>query len=726
MSDEEKSVLYTEEMLQGMVHSDLPVAVYEYRDKRVKSVIISDGFCQLFGFKDKKQAYELMDKDMFHGTHPDDATRIADASVHFAADREASYNVIYRTHTLKDKDMAVVHAQGKHITTDDGQDLCLVWYVHEGVYDPENQDEDVISAFNIRLNQDSSMYKSKYDTLTALPNMTHFFELADAGRRKIWSEGKDAVFVFFDMCGMKAFNRSNGYTAGDALLYAFAKILVRKFSNENCCRFGQDHFAIYTADDNIEDTVKSIFEEAKALNDGNSIPIRAGIYSNSSDEGIDVSAVCDYAKMACDTKRNSVESAYVFFNTDMLINAQNRIYIIENIDKAIENGWIEVYYQPIVRISNGLVCEEESLSRWNDPIKGFMTPRQFVPVLEDAKLIYKLDLYVIEQTLAKMKKQKEEGRLVISGSVNLSRSDFAVCDIVEEVRKRVDDAGISHNMINIEITESAVGSDFEYMREQIDRFHELGFNIWIDDFGSGYSSLYVLQKINFDLIKFDMEFMRQYHYDTTGKSRIIIAELMKLAMSLGVDTITEGVEDAAQVEFLREIGCSKIQGFYYSRPIPYDETRMIYGIGLMNGVEDPEESEYYQAISNVNLFNPSGFIDEKHGDFFRNFDTLPMAIVELDENRVSVLRYTKSFKELMSDNLQIDVNHENFNNLDLGVRKMMYINALRSADSNTEGWSIIDVNTDDGKVIKAFIRKLSENPVTHAAAYVAVGLVVNY
>ena len=722
----EQKVVYTKEMLSAMEHMDLPVAIYEYRDKRVISMVISDGFCNLFGFEDKKFAHELMDGDMFRGAHPDDVMRVADAAVSFASDKDSTYNVIYRTHTLKDSDMAVVHAQGNHIVTDNGKDLCMVWYTHEGKYNPLASDNSLSSAFNVKLDEDSNFYKNKYDPLTALPNMTYFFELAEAGRRAMWSTGKDTVIVFFDMCGMKDYNRKYGYTEGDALLHAFAKILVRTFSNENCCRVGQDHFAIYADKDNIEETLKAIFAEAKTINSGKSLAIRAGIYLDSSKDVVDVSEACDRAKMACDTLRDSVMSDYVYFDEDMLLKAKNRNYIIENIDKAIEEGWIKVYFQPIVRITNGLVCDEESLSRWIDPDKGAMSPSEFIPVLEESKLIYKLDLFVLEKTLEKMKRQEADGRPMISGSVNLSRADFEVGDIVEEIRQRVDDADIPRGMINVEITESTVGSDFEYMKMQIDRFRSLGFKVWMDDFGSGYSSLDVLQKLDFDLIKFDMEFMRQFHYDTTGKSKIIITELMKLALALGVDTITEGVEDEAQAEFLREIGCSKIQGFYYSRPIPYESTEVIYNSGLMKGVEDPKESDYYSAISTLNLFDPTGIQSEGQNDFFSQYDTVPMVIAELNGDKASVLRCTNSFKELMAQNLKIDVDNTDFTNLDLGIREDMYINAMKNSGTNEEGWAIIEQTTEDGKVIHSYIKKLAENPITGATAYVAVGLVVKY
>ena len=210
-----------------------------------------------------------------------------------------------------------------------------------------------------------------------------------------------------------------------------------------------------------------------------------------------------------------------------------------------------------------------------------MSPAHFIPYLEDAKLLYKLDINMLEQVLVKMKYQKEHGFNIVPHSVNLSRSDFEACDIVEEVRKRVDASGIGRDMITIEITESVIGNNFDFLKKQIERFRELGFPVWMDDFGSGYSSLDVLSSIKFDLIKFDMIFMRKFEADP--KRKIILTELMRMANSLGLDTICEGIETEEQVHFLQEIGCSKLQGFYFSKPIPLEQILEKYKNGTQIG-----------------------------------------------------------------------------------------------------------------------------------------------
>ena len=199
-------------------------------------------------------------------------------------------------------------------------------------------------------------------------------------------------------------------------------------------------------------------------------------------------------------------------------------------------------------------------------------------------MIYKLDLYVLDQILEKMINQRQAGLSIVPHSLNLSRADFDSCDIVEEIRKRVDAAGIGRDKLTIEVTESMIGSDFDFMKEQILRFKSLGFQVWMDDFGSGYSSLDVLQSIPFDLLKFDMHFMKLF--DKEEKTKIILRELVHMAIGLGIDTLCEGVETSEQVEFLREIGCAKLQGFFFCKPIPFEDILDRYKKGKQIGFED--------------------------------------------------------------------------------------------------------------------------------------------
>ena len=551
------------------------------------------------------------------------------------------------------------------------------------------------------------------DKLTGLPNMRHFFKLAEAERRRLREAGKPSAMLYFDMIDMKHYNRQFGFEEGDRLLYDVGQILARHFGAHNMCRFTGDHFAAITEEARVEKELPAIFEECSKANDGKSQPMRVGVYPDRL-EDVSVSVACDRAKFAIDQYRESFDSCYCYFDTEMLKHGEDYRYIIKNIDRAIQEKWIQVYYQPIIRAANGKVCDEEALARWIDPALGFLSPAEFIPALEKTRQIYKLDLYVVEQVLDKLKRQAEAGMYVVPQSINLSRMDFDSCDIVEEIRRRVDAAGVGRSMMTIEITESVIGSDFDFMKAQVERFQKLGFQVWMDDFGSGYSSLDVLKNIHFDLIKFDMRFMDDF--DNGDEGRIMLTELTKMAIGLGVETVCEGVEQESQVEFLREIGCTKIQGYYYGKPIPFEEMLSRFRNGVDMAFENPEESDYYTALGRINLYDMAVIASEDDESLNRFFDTLPMAIMEVNGNLSQYVRCNKSYRDFMARVFGITMNNEVMDYSAMPDRRgSAFMSAVMSC-SKDGNRAIVDEPVDEKTTIHAFIRRVAVNPVTGTAA----------
>ena len=706
---------YSDEEFALMETSCIPLAVYQFIDKRVVTIVLSRGFCELFGFDDKEEAYKTMDDNMYRDCHPDDVARVAEIAVNFAVNGGV-YDAVYRTKI--DGRYKIVHSHGQHIYKGDTR-LAVIWYTDEGDYSETDLEAGTFleKSFINSLHESSIYRKSYYDYLTGLPSMTYFFELAAAGRDSMLKNGEVPVMLFVDLNGMKFFNHKFGFAEGDSLIRETAKLLIKYFSSENCSRFGQDHFCVYTKKEGLIETLQKIFTEAKDINSGKTLPLRVGIYS--SEMGIsNVSTVCDRAKMACDKDRNSYFSHYTYFDDSMMSHSENRRYIIDNLDRAIKEKWIKVYYQPIVRSATGRVCDEEALARWIDGEKGFLSPADFIPILEDANLIYKLDLYITDEILAKMKKQSDAGLYVVPISVNLSRSDFEMCDIVEEIRKRVDAAGIPREKLTIEITESVIGRDVEYMRSQVERFQSLGFNVWMDDFGSGYSSLDVLQCFHFNLIKLDMKFMQQFF--TNEKSKIILTELIKMALGLGIDTIAEGVESEEQVEFLKEVGCTKLQGFYFCKPIPLEQIMERYEKGVQIGFENPAESEYLAALGKVNLYDLSvinGDGSEIYGNYF---NTLPMAIIEGDNTKLAIVRGNKSYRDFMRKYYKI-FQLEKKAHLEHKLPDSQFMQAVKQCKEDAKG-ILLDEVLSTGLTFHIYLRRLAVNPVTKDTAFVLVVL----
>ncbi len=718
-----KKYRYTDEERAVLEHSMVPLAIYQMVNNKVETLILSDGFLDLFGFESRDEAYHVAETDMYRDTHPNDIARIANVAYRFAKEGER-YDVIYRSKNKERTGYNVLHGIGAHVTMSDGTQVAQVWYTNEGPYVEGILigEADLNKRLNKALHEESILKANYFDELTGLPAMNYFFELAGTARAAMIEQGKQPALLFMDFSGMKFFNYKNGFAEGNRLIRKFAKLLIKHFGADQCCRFGGDHFVVITQEEGLTDTLEKLFEENRKILEGNSLPVRVGIYTERT-ESVDVSTACDRAKIACDALRNVYGSCYKHFNQSLRDGQEHKQYIITNLDRAIRERWIKVYYQPIVRAVSGRVCDEEALARWIDPEKGFLNPGEFISILEEAGLIWKLDLYMLDRVLEKLKEQEAAGLYLVPQSINLSRKDFDACDMVEEIRKRVDASGLGRGNITIEITESTIASDFNFMKEQIERFVKLGFPVWMDDFGSGYSSLDVLQSIKFHLIKFDMRFMQQF--DKSDSSRIVLTELMKMAAALNTDTVCEGVETQEQVQFLREIGCSKIQGFYYQKPIPWEKVLEKYGKGLQIGFENPAESAYYESIGRVNLYDLAVISQDEEDTFHNFFSSLPMAVMEIKEERLYFTRTNQPFRDFMKRFFDLDLSERDFNppKAANGVEKT-FLSIVSHCRQNGSK-ALTDLKMADGSKVHSFVRRLGVNPVTGAAAVVIVILSVN-
>ena len=448
------------------------------------------------------------------------------------------------------------------------------------------------------------------DKLTGLPGMRSFVESSERMLHPVdkTQENLKQALIFYDIAHFKLFNIKYGMATGNEILKSVAALLTKHYYNNFVFRLADDHFVVLTEAENLMEKINRFHEAVMDLREEDKVDIKAGIYSI---ENSEVSAVliCDLAKIACDEIKFSEIEYYNFYTDDLKEKLERKRYIIETLDQAISENYIRVYYQSIIRSSTGAICGKEALARWIDPVLGLLSPAEFIPVLEEAKLLYKLDLRIVELALHDIKTRKEQGEPMVKFSVNISRYDFELCDMVAEISKRVKAAGISPEMLIIEITETVQGINQDYLKEQIRRFHEAGFKVWMDDFGTGFSSLDVLQDFDFDLIKLDMQFIQGF--GRNRKNPVIIKKLIEMAYALGIDTLAEGVETKEQIRFLKEIGCDKLQGFYYSRPHPYSTESEVATDGTVLKYEDKKKN--YEASSNK-IYNYNQSVDY---DYFK-------------------------------------------------------------------------------------------------------------
>lgn len=710
---------YSDKEQELLEKSDFPFAIYQFINKRVVTIVLSKGFYELFGMENmsKEEAYNLMDNNMYRDVHPDDIALLGDEAYRFATEG-GSYDVIYRS--KKDGVYRIIHACGKHIYKENGVKLALIWYTDQGEFidDGKKEKDFVLNLVKRQLVERSFSNKYVYDYLTGLPAMSYFLELAEEGCNDIRSKGKIPAIIYTDYNGMKVYNQKYGLPEGDRLLKDFANKIIEIFSQENCSRFNADHFCIFTDEENAYKCTSMLVEYNKEKGYDSKISLRIGIYVYD-DENISISGACDRAKVACDSGRNNYADDIYIFDPKMMAAIEDKQYVVENIDRAIKEGWIRDYYQPIVRTANGKVCHEEVLARWVDPKEGILSPAEFIPTLEETNTIYKLDLYILERALKKMEDQGQRGLHIVPVSVNLSRSDFYTCDIVEEIRKRVDSTSIPRSKIVIEITESIVANDIDYMIKQVKSFKELGFSVWMDDYGSGYSSPVILQNVPFDLIKIDMLFVSQL--ENNEKARIVLTETVRMAMALGLDTVAEGVETKEQAEFLNDIGCTMLQGYYFCKPVNYDDILERYEKGVQIGFENPDEFQYYAKLGKVNLYNLSipNVEETRIGEYF---NTWPMLMLEYKDDLVSVVKANISFKNYIKKYFPESYRNKKFNvNNYLDKPGAYSLNIIIKCAKDGKR-VIIDDMTPDGRVIQLLTWRIAVNPVTKVAAVMVVVL----
>ncbi len=408
-----------------------------------------------------------------------------------------------------------------------------------------------------------------YDNLTGLYSLNYFMNLLE-NKKLALSENPSShlgSIIFLDILDFKYYNYGMGLKKGNEVLKEFAHLLQETFPQSLIARYNDDRFLVYDEEnDGLEiERINSLVEKTLKLDPSYSLKLKAGIYVPTLEE--DPATWVGYAQIGCNEIKNTIDVNYVIFDQELKSKIAKKNYIIDNVDKAVENEWIKVYFQPVIGTKENRLVAMEALTRWIDPTYGFLPPNDFISVLENNNLLYKVDIYVINKVCEKLREELDLGHEIVPISINLSRADFFTCHPFNEVEKAVKKYNIDRKYICIEITESITMSNPEYFKTAINQFREVGYEVWMDDFGSGYSSLNVLKDYPFDEIKIDMAFLKNFN----DKAKSIISSTILMAQNLNIRTLTEGVETKEHYDFLKSVGCERIQGYYFSKPLPYDE-----------------------------------------------------------------------------------------------------------------------------------------------------------
>lgn len=411
------------------------------------------------------------------------------------------------------------------------------------------------------------------------------------------------VPVFINLVHFSSFNSSYGLEAGDTLLYQMGQVIRSCFPDAPAAHVGADNFLVMASRSGISARMDRVVAEINDLIHDRVIRCKAGVVLFDEDheppeslKTLKCRDIFDMAKMAADSIREDGNRSWAVYNPSMGRDMVNTAFVLRNFENAMEKGHIHVYYQPITRALTGKVCSVEALARWEDPEKGMIFPGNFIPVLEKMKLIHLLDRYVIESTARIYHRLKKAGYPIIPVSVNLSRVDFDTMKPFDFMEKIIYRYQVPRQFFHIEVTESALTRDTGVLKKELFRFKQAGYQLWLDDFGSGYSTLNVLKEFPFDLLKIDMAFLRNFNEE----SRKIIRSIILMAKNLSIHTLAEGAETKEQVDFLRESGCEDIQGYFYGKPMSTEDFEKKLGEGSYTA-EEPLEKVVMNRIGLVNV-----------------------------------------------------------------------------------------------------------------------------
>lgn len=410
---------------------------------------------------------------------------------------------------------------------------------------------------------------NEIDSLTGLYTRKAFCHHAEEAIRN----NPDVVFdiVISDFINFNHFNARYGTEKGDELLAKTGAMLAASAPDVICGRYGGDRFVSLVKHlDSFGIAVLENFqppEQAKDEFTVESIVVKFGICQNV-DGSAPVSAFCDRAYLALRGIKHTYGRNVAIYDPSMGKTALQKLFIEENMDKALKERQFQVYYQPKISLETGKISGAEALVRWIHPEQGTISPGAFIPIFEDNAFITKLDMYIWEKVCNDLAEWKQRGLPSFPISVNVSRRDFNDPDLSEKIISLVDRYQIPHSYFHAEVTESSFADDPKSVMHHVSALHSAGICIELDDFGSGYTSLSLLNDMNIDVLKLDISLLQK---DKPDSERSVLLFAMQLAKMMHLQTIQEGVETEEQLERMKKLGCTFVQGYYFSRPLPKDE-----------------------------------------------------------------------------------------------------------------------------------------------------------
>lgn len=431
--------------------------------------------------------------------------------------------------------------------------------------------------------QEKYNYLANHDELTGLPNRRFYKERAIALLQKAKDEGSNdpIAFIYLDLDRFKIVNDTLGHSNGDLLLKQVADRLVSSLEpGDLVARMGGDEFMfLLPSVTDSEQLIKRV-ERMLALfqqpysRDGYQFHITASIgISLYPDDAQDIEMLMIHADTAMYHAKRRGKNRYAIYAAEMNTKSHEKIKMETSLRLALDNNEFRLFYQPQIDIKTGQIKGVEALIRWFHPERGIVPPSDFIALAEETGLIIRLDQWVLRTACMQLNRWQKKGLPPIRVSVNLSAQQFASDALVRSVKQTLQETNIDPRLLDLEITETMT-MDVEYTINTLRQLHEIGVQISIDDFGSGYSSLNYLKRFSIDRLKIDQSFVRDILSDTNDAD--IVGTIIAMAHNLGLEVVAEGVETKEQLRFLQYQKCNEVQGYYFSRPIPPEELELKY------------------------------------------------------------------------------------------------------------------------------------------------------
>ncbi len=487
------------------------------------------------------------------------------------------------------------------------------------------------------------------DGLTGLYNRRGFYKFT----RELLERHKDKQFclAYWNIRRFKVVNNLFGWQTGDKILIQLAEVMKEKLAGEEVTigRMERDNFTCCVP---VEIVSHEKWYNMADLSYyvGNveyHFSCCQGIYQIS-DRSMSVSEMGDKARIAMETIKDNYMCSCAWFNDSMWNTILEEQKLSSDFRQAIAEKQFKVYYQPVCRAIDGSVEAAEALVRWEHPTRGLIPPGIFIPMFESNGFISILDRYVWNEVCRMLKSRLGQGLRVAPVSINVSRAEFYNPNLCEELKEIVTSHGIPVELVKIEITETAYADNPHQIQEAVNRLHDYGFLVLMDDFGSGYSSLNTLKDIPIDVLKVDMKFL--HGFETSQKAAIILEAIIRMAKWMNLKVIAEGVEDKKEWDYLKSVECDMLQGFYFYRPMPEEAFGEL--LDMMGGGSGKEARRPDQKIEKA------VFDEFRLGNF--QADTLfygmlgGMGVFELTEQDLEIIQVNKGFYEVVYENAQLD------------------------------------------------------------------------